>query len=62
LATPPSRLNRSDQPRGTAQELSNPPTIGFGRPKGFSLNAPKAVVSGRGGEVPDLAKTNLPPR
>jgi pyruvate dehydrogenase (quinone) len=44
------------------QELSMPPTIGFEQAKGFSLYVIKAVMSGRGDEVLDLAKTNLLPR
>ncbi|QTL03136.1 ubiquinone-dependent pyruvate dehydrogenase [Aquabacter sp. L1I39] len=41
------------------QELSMPPTIGLEQVKGFSLWMIKAVMSGRGDEVLDLAKTNL---
>jgi pyruvate dehydrogenase (quinone) len=41
------------------QELSMPPTITFEQAKGFSLFALKAVLSGRGDEVVDLAKVNL---
>jgi pyruvate dehydrogenase (quinone) len=41
------------------QELSMPPTISFAQAKGFSLWAAKTVLSGRGDEVIDLAKTNL---
>ena len=41
------------------QELSMPPTITFAQAKGFSLWAAKSVLSGRGDEVVDLAKTNL---
>jgi pyruvate dehydrogenase (quinone) len=41
------------------QELSLPPSISFGQAKGFSLWAAKSVLSGRGDEVIDLAKTNL---
>ena len=44
------------------QELSMPPTIGIEQMKGFSLYVLKAVMSGRGDEVLDLAKTNLLPR
>ena len=43
-------------------ELSMPPTIGLDQVKGFSLWALRAVMSGRGDEVIDLAKTNLLPR
>ena len=41
------------------QELSMPPTITLAQMKGFSLFMLKAVLSGRGDEVVDLAKTNL---
>ena len=41
------------------QELSMPPTINAEQVKGFSLWALRAVMSGRGDEVLDLAKTNL---
>jgi pyruvate dehydrogenase (quinone) len=41
------------------QELSMPPTITFEQMKGFSLFALKAVLSGRGNEIVDLAKVNL---
>jgi pyruvate dehydrogenase (quinone) len=41
------------------QELSMPPTITLEQMKGFSLFMLKAVLSGRGDEVIDLAKTNL---
>jgi pyruvate dehydrogenase (quinone) len=41
------------------QELSMPPTITTEQVKGFSLWALRAVMSGRGDEVLDLAKTNL---
>ncbi|HTH54095.1 MAG TPA: ubiquinone-dependent pyruvate dehydrogenase [Edaphobacter sp.] len=41
------------------QELSMPPSITFGQAKGFSLWAAKSVLSGRGDEVVDLAKTNV---
>ncbi|MCF4127501.1 ubiquinone-dependent pyruvate dehydrogenase [Methylobacterium sp. SyP6R] len=44
------------------QELSMPPTIGLEQVKGFSLWLIRAVMSGRGDEVLDLAKTNLLPR
>ena len=43
-------------------ELSMPPTIGLEQVKGFSLWLLRAVMSGRGDEVIDLAKTNLLPR
>jgi pyruvate dehydrogenase (quinone) len=41
------------------QELSMPPTITAGQAKGFTLYMVRAVLSGRGDEVIDLAKTNL---
>jgi pyruvate dehydrogenase (quinone) len=41
------------------QELSMPPTISFEQAKGFSLFALKAVLSGRGDEIVDLAKVNI---
>src|SRR6202789_2031197 len=41
------------------QELSMPPTITFEEAKGFSLFMMRAVLSGRGDEVIDLAKVNL---
>jgi pyruvate dehydrogenase (quinone) len=44
------------------QELSMPPTIGLEQVKGFSVWLVRAVMSGRGDEVIDLAKENLLPR
>ena len=41
------------------QELSMPPTITAEQAKGFSLYMVRAVLSGRGDEVVDLAKSNL---
>jgi pyruvate dehydrogenase (quinone) len=41
------------------QELSMPPTITLDQMKGFSLFALRAVFSGRGEELLDLAKVNL---
>jgi pyruvate dehydrogenase (quinone) len=41
------------------QELSMPPTITYEEAKGFSLFMLKAVLTGRGDEVIDLAKVNL---
>ena len=41
------------------QELSMPPTISLDEAKGFGLFMLKAVLSGRGDEIIDLAKTNL---
>lgn len=40
------------------QELSMPPTIKLEQAKGFALFAIKTVMSGRGDELLDLAKTN----
>ena len=44
------------------QELSMPPTIGAEQVKGFSLWLVRAVMSGRGDEVIDVARQNLLPR
>jgi len=41
------------------QELSMPPTIQLEQIKGFTLYMVRAVLSGRGDEIIDLAKTNL---
>ncbi len=41
------------------QELAMPPTIQLEQAKGFTLYMLKAVMSGRGDEVLELAKTNL---
>jgi pyruvate dehydrogenase (quinone) len=41
------------------QELAMPPTITLERMSGFSLFMLKAVLSGRGNEIVDLAKINL---
>jgi pyruvate dehydrogenase (quinone) len=41
------------------QELSMPPKVTAEMAKGFGLFMLKAVFSGRGDEVIDLAKTNL---
>jgi len=38
------------------QELSMPPTITLEQAKGFSLFMMRAVLSGRGNEIIDLAK------
>ena len=40
------------------EELAMPPQIKFEQAKGFSLYMLRAVISGRGDEVVDLAKTN----
>lgn len=44
------------------QELSIPPTISFEQARGFGLWMLRAVLSGHGSEVIDLALTNLRPR
>ena len=41
------------------QELAMPPTITFDQVRGFGLFMLRAVLSGRGDEVIDLARTNL---
>jgi pyruvate dehydrogenase (quinone) len=41
------------------QELAMPPKIDLGQAYGFSLFALKAVLSGRGSEIVELAKTNI---
>jgi pyruvate dehydrogenase (quinone) len=41
------------------QELSMPPTITFEQAKGFGIFMLKAVLSGKGNEIIDLAKVNL---
>ncbi len=41
------------------QELSMPPMITLEQAKGFSLFMMRAVLSGRGDEIIDLAKVNL---
>ena len=41
------------------QELVMPPTITYGEAKGFSLFMLRAILSGRGDEIVDLAKENL---
>ncbi|SID85238.1 pyruvate dehydrogenase [Mycobacteroides abscessus subsp. abscessus] len=41
------------------QELSIPPTITAAQVAGFSLWATRTLLSGRGDELIDLAKTNL---
>jgi hypothetical protein len=41
------------------QELAMPPTISLEQMTGFSLFMLKAVLSGRGDEVIDLARVNL---
>jgi pyruvate dehydrogenase (quinone) len=41
------------------QELSMPPKLEFGQIKGFTLYATRTILSGRGDEIVELAKTNL---
>jgi pyruvate dehydrogenase (quinone) len=41
------------------QELSIPPTITAAQVKGFALYALRTVMSGRGDELVDLARTNI---
>jgi pyruvate dehydrogenase (quinone) len=41
------------------QELAMPPRIALEQAYGFSLFMLKAVLSGRGSEVVELAKTNI---
>ena len=41
------------------QEPSMPPTISLEQAKGFGLFMAKAVLSGRGDEIIDLARVNL---
>ncbi|MBL3687632.1 ubiquinone-dependent pyruvate dehydrogenase [Leucobacter zeae] len=41
------------------QELSMPPSVSAAQMKGFTLYALRTVLSGRGDEIVDLAKTNL---
>ena len=41
------------------QELSMPPTITVDEAKGFGLFMLRAVLSGRGEEIVDLAKVNI---
>ena len=45
--------------RVSRQELAMPPTISLEQMTGFSLFMLKAVLSGRGDELIDLAKINL---
>ena len=41
------------------QELTIPPTLELDQVKGFSLYAMRTVLSGRGSELIDMARTNL---
>jgi pyruvate dehydrogenase (quinone) len=40
-------------------ELSLPPKTTFEQAKGFGIYLAKAIISGRGSEVVELARTNL---
>ena len=42
------------------QELSMPPHVTLDQMKGFSLFAGRTLLSGRGDELIDLARTNVP--
>ena len=57
-----ARARRTRAGRGarrTGRNSSMPPTISLEQMTGFSLFMLKAVLSGRGDEIIDLAKTNL---
>ncbi|MEV4410385.1 ubiquinone-dependent pyruvate dehydrogenase [Catellatospora sp. NPDC049609] len=43
----------------TRHELALPPKVSFGQLKGFTLYATRTILSGRGSEILELAKTNL---
>ena len=45
--------------RTARQELALPPKLTFGEIKGFTLYATRTILSGRGEELIELAKTNL---
>lgn len=45
--------------RTARQELSLPPKLTFGQIKGFTLYATRTILSGRGSEIVELARTNL---
>ena len=45
--------------RTARQELSLPPKLTYGQIKGFSLYATRTILSGEGGELVELARTNL---
>jgi pyruvate dehydrogenase (quinone) len=45
--------------RTARQELSLPPKVTFEQAKGFSVFAMRTILSGGGGEIIELAKTNL---
>ena len=50
---------RSWSTRCGAQELAMPPAITVEMAKGFSLYMLKAILSGRGDQIVELARTNL---
>jgi pyruvate dehydrogenase (quinone) len=45
--------------RTERHELSLPPKLTYGEIKGFSLYATRTILSGGGGELLHLARTNL---
>jgi pyruvate dehydrogenase (quinone) len=45
--------------RTSRHELSLPPKLAYGEIKGFTLYATRTILSGQGGELVELAKTNL---
>ena len=45
--------------RTARQELSLPPKLTYGQIKGFSLYTTRTILSGEGGELVELARTNL---
>ena len=55
----PARRTRAGRGPRIRQELAMPPTISLEQMTGFSLFMLKAVLSGRGDEIIDLAKVNL---
>ncbi len=48
-----------DEAVAKAREIGMPPTLTLDQVKGFALFTIKAVLSGRGDELIDLATTNL---
>jgi pyruvate dehydrogenase (quinone) len=45
--------------RTDRHELSLPPKLTYGQIKGFTLYATRTILSGHGGELVELTKTNL---
>jgi pyruvate dehydrogenase (quinone) len=45
--------------RTARHELALPPKLTYGQIKGFTLYATRTILSGAGGELAELAKTNL---